>query len=387
MLAPKGDTIFGFSENRPHILLLNLDYNSFSFLDVIEDFTKMITCLPSVIIGVVFLSSPFASCLSLSDIPPDTPVASIITSAKTNLAQGNANDALTYFDAAISRDPHNYLTIFQRGAAYLSLGKNAQASRDFDKVLSIRPGFEGALLQRAKIRGKNAEWRAAKQDYEAAGRKGGAEISQLEEAHGAALIAADAEKTGNWDDCVSQAGIAIMTASTSKSLRQMRARCRFERGEVREGVSDLAHVLQISPGSIKPHLQMSSMMFYSLGDLDKGLEHVRKCLHSDPDSKACSKLYKREKQIDKVLKQVNALKQKRQLHSAVKLLVGESGLLEGIKEDVSLAKEAGYVHKNSPDDFYASLIELTCEMYTNVRTYPIDSAWTVVTKLTLHLDE
>lgn len=347
----------------------------------------MITSLPSIVLGAVLLSSPFALCLSLSDIPPDTPVASIIFSAKTNLAQGNANDALTYFDAAISRDPHNYLTIFQRGAAYLSLGKNAQASRDFDKVLSIRPDFEGALLQRAKIRGKNAEWKAAREDYEAAGRKGGTEISQLEEAHGAALIAADAEKAGNWDDCVSQAGIAIMIASTSKSLRQMRARCRFERGQVREGVSDLAHVLQISPGSIEPHLQMSSMMFYSLGDLDKGLEHVRKCLHSDPDSKACSKLYKREKQIDKILKQINALKQKRQLHSAVKLLIGESGLLEGIKEDVRLAKEAGYVHKNSPDDFYASLIELTCDMYTNVRIYLINAPGTVVTKLTLHLDE
>lgn len=329
----------------------------------------MITRLSPIALAVILLTSPCAFCLSPSEISPDTPIASLVSSAKTNLAQGNANNALTYFDVAISRDPNNYLTIFQRGATYLSLGKNAQASRDFDKVLTIRPDFEGALLQRAKIKGKNADWMSARQDYEAAGKSGGVEIIKLEEAQGAASLASDAEKAGDWEGCISQAGVAIMVASTSLSLRQMRARCRFERGEVLEGVSDLAHVLQISPRSIEPHLQMSSMLFYSVKDLDKGLAQVRKCLHSDPDSKACGKLYRREKQVDKTMKQITALTAKRQFNSAVKLLIGvgeETGLIQDVREDVSTAKEAGHIHKNSPNDFYSSLIELTCEFYTEV---------------------
>ncbi len=335
-------------------------------------------------VGVFLLSSSFALCLSPSDIPSDTPIASLVSSAKINLAQGNANDALTYFDAAISRDPDNYLTIFQRGATYLSLGKNAQASRDFDKVLAIRPDFEGALLQRAKIKSKNADWKAALQDYEAAGKKGGAEIAQLEGAYGASLLASDAEKAEKWDECIAQAGGAIMVASTSKGLRLLRARCRFERGEVLEGVADLAHVLQISPGSTEPLLQISSMMFFSLGDLDKGLEHVRKCLHSDPDSKACSKLYKRERQIDKTMKQINTLKQKRQLNSAVKLLIGETGLIDAIREDVKLAKEAGYFHKKAPEGLYGSLIVSVCELYTDV-CFP--APFHLQSSLTILLDE
>lgn len=330
----------------------------------------MITRLPSVVATVILVTCPFALGLSPSEIAPDTPIASLVSSAKSHLAQGNANDALTYFDVAISRDSQNYLTIFQRGAAYLSLGRNAQASQDFDTVLTIRPGFEGALLQRAKIKSKNADWAAARKDYEAAGKAGGAAIAQLEEAQGAAVLAADAEKAGDWEGCVSNAGVAVMVASTALSLRQLRARCRFERGEVLEGVSDLAHVLQISPQSIEPHLQISSMLFYSTGDMDKGIEQMRKCLRSDPDSKACSRLFRREKQLDKVMKQIVTLREKRQFNSAAKLLVGtgeEQGLIQDIKEDITEAKASGTIHKNSPDELYGSLIELACDSYTEVR--------------------
>lgn len=329
----------------------------------------MITRLLFLSAAATLLTCPFALALSPSEIPPDTPIASLVSSAKAHLAQGHANDALTYFDVAISRDSKNYLTIFQRGATYLSLGKNAQASQDFDTVLTIRPDFEGALLQRAKIKSKFADWTAARKDYEKAGKAGGAEIVQLEEAQGAAVLAVDAEKAGDWEACVSNAGVAIMVASTALNLRQLRARCRFERGEVLEGVSDLAHVLQISPQSIEPHLQISSMLFYSTGDLDKGIEQMRKCLRSDPDSKACSRLFRREKQLDKILKQVITLREKRQFNSAAKLLVGtgeDQGLIQDIKEDIAEAKASGTIHRNSPDELYGSLIEMTCDSYTEV---------------------
>ena len=330
----------------------------------------MITRLSSLALGAVLFSSPLTHCISPSEIPSDTPIASLVSSAKSHLAQGNANDALTYFDVAISRDPRNYLTIFQRGATYLSLGKNEKASRDFDKVLTIRPDFEGALLQRAKIKSRNADWSAAKEDYVRAKKTESEDFIQLEEAWGAASLASDAEKAGDWENCVGHAGTAILVASTALDLRQMRARCRFERGEVLEGVSDLAHALQISPSAIEPHMQISTMMFYSMADTDKGIEQMRKCLRSDPDSKSCSKLFRREKQLDKVLKQASGLKEKRQLNSAVKLLVGtaeDPGLMQDVKEDVKEFKESSYIHKNSPDELYSRLVEMTCECYTEVR--------------------
>lgn len=320
--------------------------------------------------ATLLTSSPFTLGLSPSDIPQDTPISSLISSANAHLAKGNYNDALTYFDVAISHDPQNYLPIFKRGITYLSLGKTAQASQDFDRVLTIKPGFEGALIQRAKIRSKNADWIGARKDYEAAGKKEGREIAELEEAQGAAYLAAEAEKKGDWEGCVSNAGVAILTASTALGLRQLRTRCRFERGEVHEGVSDLAHVLQIAPGSIEPHLQISAMLFYSLADTERGLAQIRKCLHSDPDSKACSRLFRREKAVEKGLKKIRQLMEKRQVNGAVKLLVksgDEPGLIQLVKDDIRELREAGTIHKKAPDDLLALLTEMTCEAYTEVR--------------------
>ena len=347
----------------------------------------MITRLSSLALGAALLSAPFSLCLSPSEIPSDTPVSSLVSSAKAHLAQGNANDALTYLDAAISRDPHNYLTIFQRGAAYLSLGRNDRASQDFDKVLVIRPDFEGALLQRAKIRSRNADWASAKADYVKAKRTESTDYAQLEIASGAEAFALKAEKEGQWEECISQAGTAIMVATTALSLRQTRARCRLEIGMVSEAVGDLAHAIQINPSSLQPHLQISAETFYSLGETDKGIEQMRKCLRSDPDSKACSRLFKREKQLEKVLKKASELKEKRQYNSAAKLLVGvgeETGLLQEVKEEVGDNKEAGIIHEKSPNELYSRLVEMACDCYTEVT---IATSLKTTDKLTYFPDE
>ncbi|KZF21938.1 DnaJ domain-containing protein [Xylona heveae TC161] len=328
----------------------------------------MILRLPILLTAALLSAHPVFT-LSPSDIPSDTPTESLISSANAQLAGGNFNDALTYFDAAISRDPKNYLTIFKRGATYLSLGKQAQASYDFDAVLAIKPDFEGALMQRAKLKAKSADWDAARRDYEAAGRQKGPEIGELEEAQGASILATDAANRGDWEQCVSNAGVAIMVAGTSLSLRQLRARCRFEKGEVYEGISDLGHVLQIAPGSITPHLQMSAMMFYSLGDTERGMAQIRKCLHSDPDSKPCSRLFRQEKTLSKTLGKLTQLMEKRQFAAAAKLLVpsgDDRGLIQEIRDTVKALVDEGTIHPKASSELLSRALEMTCEAYTEM---------------------
>ncbi|KAH6677521.1 hypothetical protein B0J14DRAFT_345144 [Halenospora varia] len=314
-------------------------------------------------------SNSLVSALSASDIPHDTPISSLLASANALLAKGETNDALTYYDIAISRDPQNYLTYFKRGATYLSLGRTALATKDFDKVLTIKPGFEGALVQRAKIKAKNGEWNAAKEDFEAHGNSA-EDLAQLEEAKGAAALAVAAEKAGNWEECVSHSGVGIMVASKLLSLRKTRAHCRFERGEVQEGMSDLKHVLQMQPGDIEPHMQISAITFYALADTEHGLDQLRKCLHGDPDSKACKKLYRRQKNLDKAFTQVKAKIEKRQFAGAVKLLLptGEDeGLVKEIKDDVKDLREAGTIPEHAPNDLVAKVVELVCQAYHEMK--------------------
>jgi DnaJ family protein C protein 3 len=306
---------------------------------------------------------------SASDIPADTPIKSLLSSANAHLSKGETNDALTYYDVAISRDPSNYLTFFRRGATYLSLGRAVQAQEDFNKVLSIKPGFEEALLQLAKIKSKTGDWDAARKDYATAGRSGGEELAELDEAQGAAALAITAEKGGDWEECVTQSGIAIMVASRSLSLRQLRARCRFEKGEVQEGISDLAHVLQMQPGLTDPHLTISSVLFYALHDTERGMAQIRKCLHSDPDSKSCKKLHRREKTIEKQLARLQKAFEKRQFSTAAKILTptsDDSGLIQDIEDDVKELREDGTIPALAPNDLLSRVIEMACEAYSEV---------------------
>jgi DnaJ family protein C protein 3 len=317
----------------------------------------------------ILSSQSLVLAISASDIPSDTPVSSLLSSANAHLAKGETNDALTYYDVAISRDPNNYLTLFKRGATYLSLGRTHQAISDFDKVLEIKPDFEGALLQRARIESKNGDWKAAKKDYLSAGKSAGTELTEMEEAEGAAKLAHLAEEKGDYEECVTQAGSAIMVASKNASLRKLRVRCRFERGEVQEGISDLAHVLQLQPGLTDPHLQISSILFFALKDTERGVAQIRKCLHSDPDSKSCKKLHRREKQIDKQLQKIKKLLEKKSWSSAAKLLVGSGedvGLIQEIQDEVKELREAGTIPATAPNDLLADVIEMTCEAYSEV---------------------
>lgn len=324
--------------------------------------------LLAALVGLAFASVCSAEAV---DIPPDASLSSLLASGKAALSRGANSEALAYFDAAVSKDPSDYITRFQRGATYLSLGRTAQANADFDAVLKIRPGFEGALMQRAKIRARNADWAAAREDYRALGNKAAEDLAQLDEAEGAAYLASEAEKKQDWETCINQAGIAIMTAGTSLSLRQLRARCRFERGEVQEGLNDLTHVLQIHPGLVEPHLQISAMMFYSLGDTERGLTQIKKCLHSDPDSKACKALFREEKAISKELEKVNTLMEKRQFNSASKLLVGkgtedEPGLLSELQTNINAHRSSGIIHPKAPSELYNRYLEKTCEAYLSL---------------------
>lgn len=329
----------------------------------------MILRLKTLALGAIALSSvPLAYGLDAKDIPADVPVSQLISSATAALVQGNGQDALTYFDIAITKDPQNYLTIFRRGAAYLQLGKSAQASHDFDRVLAMKPGFEGALVQRAKIRSRNGDWSGAKKDYETAGKKGGDEIRELEEAQGAATLAAEAEKAGDWAACTGQSDVVIAIAGASMEHRQRRARCRFEKGDIIEGISDLHHIAQ-NTGSSDAYLQISATSFFALSELDTAIAQASKCLHSDPDSKPCSKLRKREKAVDKQIKKIRGFLEKRQYTNAVKLLVKSSedaGLIEEVKEDTQQYRDQGLIHTNAPSQLYDDLVETTCEAYTEV---------------------
>jgi len=322
-------------------------------------------------VGLLSAAPSVVWALSAEDIPADTPVSSLLSSAQGHLSRGETSAALVYYDAAISRDPSNYLTFFKRATTYLSLGRTAQATDDFTKVLELKPGFEGAYAQLGKIKQRSADWDGAREHFLKARRTPESkELSELEEAQGAASLAAAAEKSGNWEECVNQAGVAIMVANRSPPLRELRARCRFARGEVEEGASDLQHVLNMRPGDTRPHVRISALNFYSLGDMEKGMAQIRKCLHSDPESKVCKALLRQEKAVEKTIAKVHKAFSKNQPSTGTKYLVqsGEDqGLIQEVKDQDAALRSDGTIPEAAPKRLITTLVGLACQGYYEVR--------------------
>ncbi|KAI1441635.1 DnaJ domain-containing protein [Annulohypoxylon stygium] len=328
----------------------------------------MIVPLSALALAATALSSTgLVQALSASDIPSDTPINSLLSTAQSHLTKGETSEALVYYDAAIARDPNDALTFFKRATTYLSLGRTSQATSDFNQVLKLRPDFEGAHLQLGKLKAKSADWDGAKEHYVLAKHKPGSpEYNKLVEAEGATKLAEEAAKKGNWDECVSQSGEAILIANRAPNLRELRVKCRFEKGEVEEGMSDLQHILQMKAGDTTPHLQISATTFYTLGDMEQGMTQIKKCMHSDPESKACKKLLKQEKNVDKTLAKVNKALERNQPMSGVKLLVpssDEQGLINEVEEQIKELKQNGIIPERAPNVLLARLVETACQAY------------------------
>lgn len=327
--------------------------------------------LPTLALASFLLN--LSNALSVSDIPSDTPISSLLQQATQFLATGKTADALVYYDAAVARDPNDYLTYFKRATTYLSLGRTNQAAADFDKCLALRPGFEGAHVHLGKLKAKQADWAGAKEQY-ALGKlnDGSAEMVELLEAQSAAKLAEDAWKNGKWDDCINQAGAAIMVANRAVSLRELRSNCRFNKGEVEEGMGDLHHILNLRPGDTDPHVKISAITFFGLGDTQQGLAQIRKCLHSDPDSKVCKKLLKAEKAFEKTIAKVEKFLGQGSPVTATKFLVSSSGdnagLIKEVTEQIADLKEDKFIPEHTPSLLLTRLTELACQGYYDVST-------------------
>lgn len=316
---------------------------------------------------VALAASTLVAGLSPSDIPSDTPISSLLTSAQNHLSKGETVDALVYYDAAIARDPNNYLTLFKRATTYLSLGRTTQATEDFNRVLAIKPGFEGAHAQLGRIRARGGDWDEAKKQYMLARKDEDKEA--VEEAKGAAALAEAAARAGNWEECGNQADVAIQVASRSLPLRELRARCRFGAGYAAGGIADLQHVLQMKAGDTSPHVKISAIQFYALGELENGLASIRKCLHSDPDSKVCKRLLKQEKAIEKALQRITRNLENKQFTTASRQLVPTSegdGLIEEVKEQVKVLREDGTIPSSLSDALVSQLVSMACQAFYEV---------------------
>ncbi|KAH9447711.1 hypothetical protein Pst134EB_033068 [Puccinia striiformis f. sp. tritici] len=219
----------------------------------------------------------------------------------------------------------------------MSLGQNHHASQSLQKVLSLKD-FDKAQIQLARIHLKSGDYDACQTELNSFRKnhdKSSVDLVSLESDLKSAqkhLKNSSANlQSKKYSKCVEEASEAIKISPQSPSLRQLRSDCHFRQGHVQEAVSDLTHVTHLSPNSAVATLRLSFLSYFFLEQpLEQSMKPIKKCLHSDPESKACKKAFRQLKSTEKELSKVRNFSNSNGHRSVIKLLVPKGTENEGL---------------------------------------------------------
>ncbi|KAI7899441.1 uncharacterized protein BX663DRAFT_520936 [Cokeromyces recurvatus] len=299
-------------------------------------------------------------------------------SVQQHLAEGNSylisrqfNNALLSFDAAIHKEPDNYLTYFKRATAYLSLGRYNAAVDDFTKILDLKPDFHKALLERARIYAKEGSFDLAIQDLEKylSTYPTHTDTEQLlqsvKEAQSSIKQAEIEKENGKFETCITLASTASRISPSYTYARLLRAQCHIARGEIEEAAGDFARAAQLNPSDPTILILLSKINFYSLSEMQGALTHIKQCLHYDPEQKQCKKLFKKMKKLEKTIQSVEKDIELKKYATAANRLIGtmnREGILKEVDSDYDeLVKE---LKTNSlPKRLHFKCYQMACKLY------------------------
>ncbi|ORY23810.1 hypothetical protein BCR39DRAFT_548578 [Naematelia encephala] len=264
----------------------------------------------------------------------------ITSDANRLLAEGAYLEASRSYSEAIDLDPNSYVNYYKRATAYLSLGKNNAALDDFDTILKLNPSFSQAHLQKAKILAKEGDFDTAKTELKLFGKtKESEEASELVNS----ITAASAEKksalaalkSNHWDRCVEHATKALEVGINSIEIREVRLKCEEELGDVDAVYGDLSRLASLNPSALSLPLRLSHIAYFLLAS-PTATNHIKQCLHYDPDSAPCKRVHKLLRSLDKDTAKARNFVEGSSWRQAIKVLDGEDGLLA--RFDAALAQ-------------------------------------------------
>ncbi|CAO3633538.1 unnamed protein product [Cunninghamella echinulata] len=278
-----------------------------------------------------------------------------------------------------SPNPMNYISYYKRATAYLSLGRNQAAAEDFTKILSLKPDFDKALFQRAKIYIQNGEFDLAKKDLKQYLKNHSKDdealqmLNDIEDATKNIKKAKQALESGSFDECIDHISSAIRVASNLGNIRKLSAKCHIGKGEFDLAVGDLSRAAHITPSDNELLLQLAKINFFLLNEPEGATANLKQCLHYDPEQKQCKALFRQFKKINKALKLVVENYDKKKYSTSSNQLIGTAtrqGLLEQIKEQFEQAKkelELINVNYPIPQRLLIQCYELACKLQTQLK--------------------
>lgn len=232
----------------------------------------------------------------------DDAVADITRRADLLRARGKFTDALAEYSKALKLDPTNYLALFKRGAVYMGMeGRELAAIADFTKVLGIKPGFQGALTQRAKLELKLGNLQEALQDANALSKNKDEVLKEIQLVTGRIKESEQAQKDQQWEECKRLATEGLKASSANPQLHLIRQDCNMKLGNIRGALVDLSALEShgSKPQRFQSYIKSAKLLYYVFHEYDNAQSHIQRCLKYDMDNKDCQNTFRELKQIEK----------------------------------------------------------------------------------------
>jgi DnaJ family protein C protein 3 len=96
-------------------------------------------------------------------------------------------------------------------------------------------------------------------------------------------------------------------------------------------IGDLARAMKIQPSENRYSLQLAGL-YFSIGEVESGLNAVKECLRQDPEHKECKKLFRKIKAVKKQFTVLKNLQQKRKWSSILSILFTEDNFVRDVEE-------------------------------------------------------
>ncbi|CAN6627911.1 hypothetical protein TRVA0_011S02146 [Trichomonascus vanleenenianus] len=293
------------------------------------------------------------------------------------LVAGDLSGALAAYSSAVRLEPDNYLYLYKRAAAYLSLGREKSALDDLNRVLTLAPGFENALEHRGRVYLRQGKLEEALADLEALGAPTKA-VGDVKVSWNQAEKALNESRYG---ECAEYATGALDHSPHCYALRRLRAQCQLANGRVSSALVDLSAMEQLNPSDVGAYATSAEIYFYSLGDYERATSQIQRCLRVDQESRECRAANKR---IRKGHKQLATLLSGRATKVAghatwrqlTELLIDEGGYERLRSEREEAFRNAGIeVSPSSKSELDATLEDALCEAYYNQKQYSEGQLW------------
>ncbi|ORX68401.1 TPR-like protein [Linderina pennispora] len=299
--------------------------------------------------------------------------------ANNLLLHGKYREAISHYDAAIAKDPQNYLTYFKRATTYLTINKHSSALKDFSRAIEIKPDFDQAYLQRAKVYLREGDLDGADSDI-AKVTTGNAKIFEKSKelkdkialARDMANVSSKALAEKKYSECIDSASKVIRVSPLHTSILKTRAACRMASGDLEGASADLGRLVRIHPGDLKTQAKLADLHYLALNESERGMEHVRGCLKSDPDNKMCQTVFKRLRALGRKVEKLESDKAKGKWNACNRGVApanGKPGLLDDVDQMYAQFVIDAEIPATVPAKLATYLAGIACEGYTHTKKW------------------